>query len=468
MYEELFQDYISRYGLPPPPPPSGQTDRGTYFDPQKGVYRGGTRSRSRSPRSNRRGNRNRNRKDKDKNDKQYKTKDKDKKPDKSKPKGKKEEEKPKDKIEKSTKPKEKESEKDKENKSKKPEEKTETVAEKSTEESEKKPLTKKTVKKVVKLKDGTIVRKESLALRLKTKGTAVKSPVKGKVDPAKKTHEIDDKVSAINRSGALKTIATVGDVQSVSSKESLHNRKRPGSNLIEINTQVVLSEVKDKPVKKVSPVKNKEKSVTDEVPDKKLRNEVKKQEINMEPKVEGQENDKMSSPVNMKEDKDNTKEVSNNEKTVDTEVREKQKVTTQERSSVPSPTKKVKVIKKVKKVKKLEVDASQSDSASDLEKVKTRKKKRVQEVNDNDNSAEESPAKRVKQDTDNEIEMRENKDDDQLMLSPPALSKWEREDYEDDKSPDLRDKLKNRAEKKPLPKYVLTLLYLLVLMSYGN
>jgi hypothetical protein len=42
----------------------------------------------------------------------------------------------------------------------------------------------------------------------------------------------------------------------------------------------------------------------------------------------------------------------------------------------------------------------------------------------------------------------------QLMLSPPELSKWERDDYNEDKSPDLREKLKKKTEKKTLPRLV--------------
>ncbi|XP_052069645.1 E3 ubiquitin-protein ligase RBBP6-like [Mytilus californianus] len=449
IYEEIFQDYIARYGLPPPPPPpSGQLERGMYYDSHKGVYRRGSRSRSRSPRGSKR-DKPRDRKD----DKYSKGRDKDKKTDKSsrtknkkeddKSKTKKENEKSKgrdDKPKEKVKDKEKES-KSKENKSTKPAEKTEAKTEKPK-EIEKKGPEKKVVKKVVKLKDGTIVKKESLALRLKTKGTVPKSPVKAaKVVTAKAVvGESDEKSTTINRSGALKTIQTTENIRNLPQKEALHS-KRSNSNLIQINTQHVLPEVKSPEVKEAPDEEAKSKPI----------NEVSK----LEPmETEQSKTEKENTDLESKDSAMNGEESDQTNKTID----KKEDVPVKQVTPVKSQ-KKVKVVKKVKKVKKLvDIEASQSDSASDLEKVKTKKKKRVQEINENnENSEDESPAKRIKHDAEVEMEIKKNisKGEDQLMLSPPELSKWEREDYNEDKSPDLRDKLKKKTERKPLPRSII-------------
>ncbi|XP_063447177.1 E3 ubiquitin-protein ligase RBBP6-like [Mytilus trossulus] len=454
IYEEIFQDYIARYGLPPPPPPpSGQLERGMYYDTNKGVYRRGSRSRSRSPRGSKR-DKPRDRKD----DKYSKGRDKDKKTDKSdkssKTKSKKDDDKSKSKKEnekskgREDKPKEKTKDKDKEKESKskdskstKPVEKTESKSEK-TKETDKKGPEKKIVKKVVKLKDGTIVKKESLALRLKTKGANPKSPVKvAKVVTAKAAvSESDDKSTSVNRSGALKTIQTTESIRNLPQKEALHS-KRSNSNLIEINTQHVLPESKKPEIKESD----------DEEPKSKLVDEASK----LEPmETEQSKMDKENTDLENKDGAINGEGSDQTNKTVD----KKEEVPAKEVTPVKSQ-KKVKVVKKVKKVRKLvDVEASQSDSASDLEKVKSKKKKRVQEINENnENSEDESPAKRIKHDAEEDMEINKNtsKSEDQLMLSPPELSKWEREDYNEDKSPDLRDKLKKKTEKKPLPRSII-------------
>ncbi|CAG2247910.1 RBBP6 [Mytilus edulis] len=454
IYEEIFQDYIARYGLPPPPPPpSGQLERGMYYDTNKGVYRRGSRSRSRSPRGSKH-DKPRDRKE----DKYYKGRDKDKKTDKSdkssktkskrdddKSKTKKENEKSKgreDKPKEKTKDKDKEKEsKSKDSKSTKPVEKTESKSEKPKETDKKFPE-KKVVKKVVKLKDGTIVKKESLALRLKTKGANPKSPVKvAKVVTAKEAvSESDDKSTTVNRSGALKTIQTTESIRNLPQKETVHS-KRSNSNLIEINTQHVLPESRKPEVKESA----------DEEPKSKHVDEVSK----LEPmETEQSKMDKENTDLENKDGAINGEGSDDTNKT----VHKKEEVPAKEVTPVKSQ-KKVKVVKKVKKVRKLvDVEASQSDSASDLEKVKSKKKKRVQEINENnENSEDESPAKRIKHDAEEEMEINKNtsKGEDQLMLSPPELSKWEREDYNEDKSPDLRDKLKKKTEKKTLPRSII-------------
>jgi molybdopterin converting factor small subunit len=70
----------------------------------------------------------------------------------------------------------------------------------------------------------------------------------------------------------------------------------------------------------------------------------------------------------------------------------------------------VKVTKKVKKFKKLvDIDASQSDSASDLEKAKVKRKKRALESKENDEKTQdESSAKRMNQELADEKELLQN------------------------------------------------------------